>query len=223
MSTAAWKRVSGAMGIPFVVAYVLIFALSGSSPDDTSSDAEIADYYGSHSHRVKEITLFFVVAAGLVFLLWFVGHMHSVLRSAAGDGSPAASIALASGGLFIALFVVFGCGWIAVPAAIASAGDTFTLDPNTFRLFAVLGFLAYMAAFMLGAPFAFAVGLVAWRTGVLPRWLAAASFLGGLGGILSGLFFPSVVYVAWILALSGYLAFRPDGAVQAPSAPIAPG
>jgi hypothetical protein len=222
MNATSWNRVSGAMGIPFVVAYVLLFALNWNSPVDTSSDAKILDYYGSQSHRVREITTFFILAVSLMFLLWFLGHMHGVLSSAEGDGGRAASIGLASGGMFIALFTVAVCAGIATPAVISSAGDKFTLDPNTFRLVAVMGFLAYLAAFMLGAPFAFAVGVVAWRTGFLPRWLAAASFLGGLGGLLSGLFLPSFVYVAWILVLSGYLAFRPAGAAQAQLAPTAP-
>lgn len=221
MSASAWTRISGAMGLPFVVAYVLLFALTGNSPDDTSSDEKILDYYGSHSHRVKEITMFFVLAVCLIFFIWFLGHMHGVLRRAEG-GSSAASVAAISGGLFVALFTVTGCAFIAFPAVIASAGDKFTLDPNTFRVLAVVGFLAYMASFMLGSAFAFAVGVVAWRTGVLPRWLAVASFVGGLAGFVSGLFYPSIIYVAWILVLSGYLALRPvaaDGAQPSLSAP----
>jgi hypothetical protein len=222
MSASAWKHVGGAMGIPFVIAYVLLFALTGNSPDDTSSDQKILDYYGSHSHRVKEITMFFVLAVALILLIWFLGHMHGMLSSTESGGGLAASIAGVSGGLFIALFTVSGCTFIAVPAVISSAGDKFTLDPNTFRLLAVVGFLAYMAAFTLGSALAFAVGVVAWRTGVLPRWLAVASFVGGLAGLVSGFFYPSIAYVAWILILSVYLAFRPAGAAQAQPAPPAP-
>jgi hypothetical protein len=218
MSASTWTRVGGAMGIPFVVAYVLLFVLTGNSPDDTSSDAKIMDYYGSHSHRVKEITMFFVLAVALILLIWFVGHMQTVLSSA-DSGGNAPIIAAVSGGLFIALFTVTGCAFIATPAVIASAGDKFTLDPNTFRLFAVMGYLAYMGAFMLGSALAFVVGTVAWRTGALPRWLGAVSFLGGLAGLLSGLFYPSIVYVAWILVLSAYLTLRPAGVPQPAARP----
>lgn len=221
MSASAWTRVGGAMGIPFVIAYILTIALSWNTPDDGSSDEKILDYYASHGNRVKDITTFFVVAVGLLLLAWFVGHLYGVLRSTEGEGSRAADIAAVSGGLFIALLGVSACVFSAVSPVITDAGDKFTLDPNTFRLLSVVGFLAYMAAFMLGAPFAVAVGIVAWRTGILPRWLAVVSFLGGLGGVLGGLLFPTVVYVAWILVLSVYLAFRPVGAEQPPSvAPV---
>lgn len=214
MSATAWNRVGGAMGIPFVIAIIVTIALTGNSPDDGSSDEKILDYYASHSNRVKDITTFFVIVVGLLLLVWFVGHVHAVLRAASDDGGRASSIAALSGGLFIALLTVSACAFSAVSPVISDAGDRFTLDPNTFRLLNVVGFLAFFAAFTLGSAFAFAIGIVAWQTGILPRWLAVASFLGGLGGLLSGLFIPIVVYVAWILLLSVYLAFRPAAAAE---------
>jgi hypothetical protein len=207
MSGSAWSRVSGAMGIPFAIAFVLGLALSGNSPDDTSSDQKIMDYYASHSHRVRDITTFFVLVVGLVFLVWFVGYLRELVRSAGGD--RAAGIAAISGGLF--------AGVLAVSASVSFAFSV-VIDTNTFRLLSVVGFLTYIGAFMLGSGLAFAVGVVAWRTGVLPRWLAVVSVLGGLGAFLSAaLFVPSIVYVAWVLVLSVYLALRPSG-VQARAA-----
>jgi hypothetical protein len=212
MSASAWTRVSGAMGIPFVVAFVVGLVLSGNAPDDTSSDQTIMDYYASHSHRVRDITTFFVLAVGLVFLVWFISHLHGLLRSAGGDGDRAANIAAVSGGLFAGVLAISGSISFAFSVVISDAGDKFTLDLSTFRLLSVVGFLTYIAAFMLGSGLAFAVGLVAWRTGVLPRWLAVVGVLGGLGAFLSAVFFfPSLVYVAWILVLSVYLAVRPAG------------
>jgi hypothetical protein len=68
MSDSAWSRVSGAMGIPFAIAFVLGLALSGNSPDDTSSDQTIMDYYASHSHRVVRCQPTFAVSATYVVL-----------------------------------------------------------------------------------------------------------------------------------------------------------
>jgi hypothetical protein len=212
MSASAWTRVSGAMGIPFVVAFVVGLVLSGNSPDDTSSDQTITDYYASHGHRVRDITTFFVVVVGLVFLVWFVGHLQALLRSAEGGSGRAASIAAISGGLFAGVLALSASLTFAFSAVISDAGDRFTLDTSTFRLLSVVSFLTYLAAFMLGSGLAFAVAVVAWQTGVLPRWLAIASVLGGLGAFLSALFFvPSFVFVAWVLVLSVYLALRPAG------------
>src|SRR5207302_9754810 len=78
---------ASAMGIPFVVAYVVILNLTSDSPDDGSSDATIMSYYGSHSHRVRDITAFFVVLAGGALFLWFLGHLRGLLSSAEGAGA----------------------------------------------------------------------------------------------------------------------------------------
>ena len=55
---------------------------------------------------------------------------------------------------------------------------------------------------MLGALLAFGVGVVAWRTRLLPRWLAGTSFLAGIGALASFTFITTLIYVAWILLLS---------------------
>ena len=96
-----------------------------------------------------------------------------------------------------------GSSFTATAFVVSEAGSDFALDPNTFRLLSGFGFLTYVVAFMLGAPLAFGVAIVAWRTLLLPRWLAAVSFLAGIGALASFTFITTLVYVAWILLLSG--------------------
>jgi hypothetical protein len=218
MSASSWARVSAAMGIPFVVGFVLLGVLSGNSPDYKSSDSKILDWYASHGHRVSDIAGIFVLAISAAFFLWFLGHLRATLRSAEGAGGRAGSIAIASGTAFIALLAVAGSSFTAIAFVVSEAGSEFTLEPNTFRLLSGFGFLTYVVAFMLGAPLAFGVGVVAWRTRLLPRWLAGASFLAGIGALASFTFITTLIYVAWILLLSGYLAFRPS-ATSASAAP----
>ena len=218
MSASSRARVSAAMGIPFAIGFVLLGVLSGNSPDYKSSDAKILDWYASHGHRVGDIAGIFVLAISAGFFLWFLGYLRATLGSADGAGRCAGSIAIASGTAFIALLAVAGSSFTAVAFVVSEAGSKFTLEPNTFRLLSGFGFLTYVVAFMLGAPLAFAVGVVAWRTHFLPRWLAGASFLAGIGALASFTFITTLVYVAWILILSGYLAFRPS-AMSAPHAP----
>ncbi len=211
MIVSGWSRVSAATGIPFVIAYVVILNLTSDSPDDGSSDAKIMSYYGSHSHRVRDITAFFVVLAGGALFLWFLGHLRGLLSSAEGAGSRGAAIAVASGTAFIALFALAVCLFTAPSFVVSDAASKFTLDPNTFRFLSGLGFLVYIAAFVLGAPLAFAVGVIAWRTRILPRWLAVVSFIAGIACLGSFIFVPSWVDLLWILVLSAYLAARPAG------------
>jgi len=205
------------MGIPFVIGFVLLGALSGNSPDYKSSDSKILDWYASHGHRVADIAGIFVLAVSAVFFLWFLGDLRATLSSAEGAGELAASIAMASGTAFITLLAVAGSSFTAIAFVVSEASSEFTLEPNTFRLLSGFGYLTYVVAFMLGAPLAFGVGAVAWRTRILPRWLAGVSFFAGIGGLASFTFITSLIYIAWILLLSGYLAFRPFG-MHAPAA-----
>jgi hypothetical protein len=210
MTNQVWARVSGAMGIPFVVGFILLGALSGNSPDYRSSNSDITAWYASHSHRVRDLAGIFVLAVSATFFLWFLGRLRELLRSVEGNGGRAASIALASGAALIILLAVAGSDFSSIAFVVSEAGNKFALDPNTFRLLSGFGYLTYVVAFMLGAPLAFAVGLTAWRTRILPRWLAASSFVAGIGALASFTFLTSLVYIAWVLLLSGYLTFRPS-------------
>jgi hypothetical protein len=207
-------------GLGFVVSYILVLAVSSNNPDDTSSDREIRSWYASHSHQVKELIVFFIGLAGALVFLWFLSHVRALIRQAERDGGRASTIALASGTAFVGLFAVMAALFAAPAFVLLDAGHKFALDPNTFRLESGLGAMAYMAAFISLAPLAFAVGVVAWRTRVLPRWLAVASYVAGVCALASPVWFPSWAVVLWIALLSGYLAVR--GEAAAPRTTTAP-
>jgi len=204
------ERLAAATGIPLVIAWILILALTGNSPDDNSSDHKILSYYASHGHRVRDIVVFFVAAVAAAFFVWFLGVLRSVLLRAEGEPGRLATTATASGAAFIALFAVAGSVFTAPSFITSDAGHKFALDPNTFRLLNGIGLLVFVGAFLLAAPLAFATGLIVWRTRVLPRWLAVASFIAGIACIVGFLFFTTFVFFAWILILSLYLVSRPS-------------
>lgn len=209
MTTQGWARLSGAMGILFVVGFIMLGALSGNSPDYKSSDGDINAWYASQSHRTMDVAGIFILAVSATLFLWFLGGLRETLRSAEGVGGRVANIAAASGTALITLLALAGSVFSAVAFVVSEAGDTFRLDPDTFRLLSGFGFLTYVVAFILGAPLAFGVGAIAWRTRMLPRWLAAASVLAGVGALASFTFITTLVYIAWVLLLSCYLTFRP--------------
>jgi hypothetical protein len=214
MTNQVWARVSGAMGIPFVVGFILLGAFSGNSPDYRSSNSDITAWYASHSHRVRDIAGIFILAVSATFFLWLLGRLRELLRSVEGR---TASVALASGVALIILLAVAGSDFSSIAFVVSEAGNKFALDPNTFRLLSGFGYLTYVVAFMLGVPLAFAVGVTAWRTRILPRWLAASSFLAGIGALASFTFLTSLIYIAWVLLLSGYLTFRPPVQTTVPA------
>jgi hypothetical protein len=219
--TSRWTRLWAAAGLLFVAAYILILALSGDNPQDSDSTHAIVSWYANSSNRARELVVFFVAAAGAFAFVWFVAYLRSLIRQADGDGGRASSVVLVSGSAFVALLSVMGA-FFAGPAFVRiDAGHKFVLDPNTFRLVNGMGALAYMAAFIVLAPLCFTVGAFAWRTGLLPKWLAVGGFVAGIAALASPIWFPSFLVVLWILLLSGYLAFRPVGARVKPVAATA--
>jgi hypothetical protein len=208
MTNQVWARLSAAMGIPFVIGFIVLGALSGNSPDYKSSDGDITAWYANHSHRARDIAGIFILAVSAIFFLWFLGGLRETLRSVEGAGGRVASIAAASGTALITLLALAGSLFSAVAFVVSEAGGTFRLDPDTFRLLSGFGYLTYVVAFMLGAPLAFGVAAIAWRTRILPRWLAVASVLAGIAALASFTFITTLVYIAWVLLLSGYLTFR---------------
>jgi hypothetical protein len=210
MTNQVWARLSAAMGSLFVIGFIVLGALSGNSPDYKSSDGDIASWYASHSHRARDIAGIFVLAVSATFFLWFLGGLRETLRSVEGSGGRVANIAAASGTALITLLALAGSVFSAVAFVVSEGGTNFRLDPDTFRLLSGFGYLTYVVAFMLGAPLAFGVGAIAWRTRVLPRWLAVASVLAGIGALASFTFITTLVYIAWILLLSSYLTLRPS-------------
>jgi hypothetical protein len=208
MTNQVWARLSAAMGIPFVIGFIVLGALSGNSPDYKSSDGDIAAWYANHSHRARDIAGIFILAVSAIFFLWFLGGLRETLRSVEGARGRVASIAAASGTALITLLALAGSLFSAVAFVVSEAGGTFRLDADTFRLLSGFGYLTYVVAFMLGAPLAFGVAAIAWRTRILPRWLAVASVLAGIAALASFTFITTLVYIAWVLLLSGYLTFR---------------
>ena len=212
------ERWAAATGLPLVIGWILILVLTGNSPDDSSSDHKILSYYASHGHRVKEITVFFVLAVAVAFFVWFLGTLRTLLLKAEGEPGRLATTATIAGTAFIALFAVAGSAFTAPAFIAADAGHKFTLDPNSYRLLQGVGIMAFIAAFLVASGVAFAVGVVAWRTRFLPRWLAIASFVAGVAAVVGFLFVTTFVFFAWILLLSGYLTWRPASSASVTAA-----
>ena len=61
---------------------------------------------------------------------------------------------------------------------------------------------------MTGALVALGTSIVAYRTGLLPRWLALTGFLAAPLLLFAVLFFPLFLWLAWVLAVSLVLLVR---------------
>jgi hypothetical protein len=122
------------------------------------------------------------------------------------EGEPArlTTTVAASGGVFVALAAAAHVAGTAVAFA-ADDIDAYRVDPNTARLFMALSFWFFVMSLFAAAAMALAASVLALRTGALPRWLAYAGLVGAAGGLLSIFAWPSLLVLAWIVAVSAWL------------------
>jgi hypothetical protein len=151
--------------------------------------------------RAVSIGLALLPLAGIAFL-WFTG----VLRDRIGHGEDRvfATVSLASGLLFVAMYFAAGAvavGLIDTAADARSRGDVGSLWPFGRR---VASNLVFTYGLRMAAVFTLSTTTIASRLGLVPRWLAiaghstAAVLLFGIG-VLPWL---DLTFPAWLLMLS---------------------
>jgi hypothetical protein len=214
---AGSSRAGALAGLVGVVCYTLGVLLPGSAPKPDATTSQVVSFLVDQ--REALLAGLAVQLIALVFLLWFVGDLRSLISSAGGTGVPAATAMTAA---WVMLMTIVALAML--PAmAIIWRGAAAT-SPDLVRLaydMETLGTYALAAAAALvsvGAP-----SLVIWRYGLLPRWLAvvgafevAANLveLAGLSsrhGALAGGYAEGIGQIGWVLwvaAASLCMAFR---------------
>jgi hypothetical protein len=193
-----------ASGIAFALLVIIATFFSGDSPNTSDSDATWTSYYADAGNRHgEEISFFLIGLAGLCFLQ-FLGSLRGALARAEGEPARITTAAIASGAAFITLAV----GAHAVGTAISwgvSDTDKFVVDPNTARLFSVLSYALFVMSLFAASSMAIAVATLALVSPAFPAWIAWFSALAALAGLFGIVFFPSLLVLAWIVALSAWL------------------
>ena len=154
--------------------------------------------------------------AGISFL-WFIG----VVRDGFGrfEDRFFASVFLGSGLLFLAMTFV-----AAAVAAALVASNTGVIDPpahaevidfGKFVVFAVIKTYAIRMA----AVFMMSLATIWLRTGLMPRWLVAISYLVAVGLLIAGeaSMWVALAFPAWVLVVSGLILAR-SGLFEEPRA-----
>jgi hypothetical protein len=204
-----------AAGILAVVLLVVAFLLPGTPPKAGDSVAKITHFYVSK--RSANLAADYLLGAGLVAFLWFLGTVRAYLR-AAGE-SRVAAIAFAGG---VAGIVLIACGagvTNGLVFKVAAAGDATLVR----ALFDTAGSLFALSAFAF-AVFIGGVACSAGRARSLPPWIVwsgtvlfVAAFGSGAalfathgafaGGDVYGLI-DTLADLVWILALAVLMVSR---------------
>jgi hypothetical protein len=133
-------------------------------PDLSSASAVVAWYHerGGTASGVASV----LCTIAFFFTFWFLGVVVDRLRQAEGSG-PLTWIALIGGVSFTTVFA----GFLAAPLAIGMTIDEHVSD-STIYLVHVFSLVTGVTTAVCGPAFFVPIAILAFRTGVFPRWLA---------------------------------------------------
>jgi hypothetical protein len=207
-------RLGGIGGILYVVLFIPAYIVgSPDAPNRSSTDQGVFDYFAEGIGAFLFFNGWLPIFA-FFFLLWFLGALHAVLRSAEGEveGGWLSSAALVGGIVFATLSYAGVAVEIVHPATLSRFED-FEPDPQLVFMTLALASWLYHFCQVGTAVLATATSLLALRTGVLPTWmayvgfvvalLALLHFLISLLGALAGLLWIAVVSVLMLTGSVG--------------------
>jgi len=188
-----WERYAWLAGILFVLAVIAESAIGlGVGINQNDSAAKIANTLADHKNRLVVVEGFCVVYAAMFpIYLW---KLYDRLLHTDAEGSRAlGSLLLVGGVLFVALHAVSDIGIYGVlDGKLATFGAQH--DHSVSYTLYLLTYAVDSVADVFGSLFAFAAGVLVFRSGVLPRWLGWVSILAapllflqafGLGGVIA--------------------------------------
>jgi hypothetical protein len=219
MLAERWERWAATAGVVFFPLVVVSIALSLGAPGEKDTVQKFATYFADNGNQTKFYLSTLAGALAGILFLWFLTALRSVLLRAEGMPGPMTTMAFAGGLLLLTMQLAAGAVAVAYPSAV-DFFDKFGSDGRlAMALFGLSFWLAQLSGVggtLLGAG----VAAVAFRTGVLPRWLAWFTVLVAVGQLVSLVFFwPGLLGVIWVLVLAGYMLSARRPAVATTPAP----
>ena len=210
---ARWERMSPLAGVVAVALWIAGLAITDAPDTSTDkTDAQILTVYQHHANNILVGSWLFML--GCVFFLWFVGTLRGRMAEAEGGRTTFTGIAFGA-----VAATVFGIGTMAGPVAVAiNKNDVSAATAGALTHIDDLFFVG--AELTLVALFA-AAGLVAFRTGLLPKWWAALMCLVAVVLVIGPIGWAAMIFglPIWTLGTT-FMLMRPrrDRAKVAPAA-----
>jgi hypothetical protein len=195
---ALWAPLSG---LAAAALFVLGFAIAGDAGDNSQ---EIAEWYGDSGNRAQVQVAWFLFAAGILFLIWFLWTLRNWLLAVEGGLTGLATLAFAAGIVSVPLWFMAN----SLFAAPTLDYDRAEFDADAAQLLGAGGYWAFVAAQMVFAVTLFATALVAFRTGVFPAWFAWTTLVVGLILLFAIAFIPFFFFMAWLIGASALMLWQ---------------
>lgn len=196
-------RWGGIAAIVFAVLFVVGFLMVSDSPDGDESNLKWIRYYAdSENRRMIVLGVIMLTLAAIAFLI-FLGVLREWLRGAAVGSVWIATVAFASGLVFVGMLAVFALGQGSVAASIAFGDAPVPRDADLMRTFVSAGFGAML---LFGATTAglltFTTSILSGRAALLPKWLVVSGYVAAVIVFFGGLLFiPIVLFLLWMLVV----------------------
>lgn len=214
---AARRRVfqgSGAAlaGYLFSILFTWGFVLLDHGPGRTADDAALVAYYqGSGGTSLIVAGFYLVPFAGLAFLWFMAASRHRITQLALREDALLATVQLASGIVFVAMFFVAAAAAVSGVAAVR-VGDVASADlASATRTMLTYGDALLMVfGFRMAGVFILTSTTRALRAQLFPRWFAVVSYAGVAVLLFSLSYLRWIVLIipVWVFAATAITLFR---------------
>ena len=188
-------------GVAYVVLLIIgVFFMFNGEPDTSSPPAKIITYFSDSGHRDR-ITLGWLLSClGLFFFLWFVASLRQTV-SRFDHGGLLTTLTTLGGGIYAALALV----------AISLEGAVMTMSDDTYenKVYPELihavgdgGYIIHAAGGVGMGVMILAASIAFIRSGVVPKWAGWLGVVVGVAALVSFMFIPMIVWLAWILIVA---------------------
>jgi hypothetical protein len=200
-------RFGGICGILYVVLFIPAYIVGyPDAANSASSTQGVFDYFDAGLEAFLIFNGVLTVFAAF-FFVWFLGILHSILRSAEsvsnGEGGWLSSAALAGGVMFVTLSWAGVAAEIMYPATVLRF-ENFQPDSQLVFMSLILSSWLYHFCQVGTAVLVSATSIIGLRMGVLPGWLAWAGFVVALLALLHFLLplLGALVGLLWVAVVS---------------------
>jgi hypothetical protein len=193
--TDRWERYAPLSGVLAVVLWVIALFVGDNKTNKDKGD-EILAAIRSNENRILLSTALFLV--GTALFIWFLGTLRTRLLAAEGGAGRLTATAFA-GGVATAVCLAI---WPTPDGAAALSDDD--LDASAASAMHHMSDAFFFAAEYLLPVLLVAAGLLAVRTGVLPRWLGWASFVVAVVLLIGPIGWAALIFAfpLWVLVVS---------------------
>ena len=184
-------------GFLFAVLFVWGLALLDHAPGPQTDDASLVAYYQGSGGTALVVAGFYLVPfAGLSFLWFMAASRHRISQLALREDALLATVQLASGVVFVAMFFAAAGAAVSGVAAVRVGGlPTVEVVGVSRTMFTYADALLMIFGFRMAGVFILVSTTRALRAQLFPRWFAVVSY----AAVLVLLF--SLSYVRWIVLI----------------------